>query len=327
MTRKKSNWLSVKNIVSKCIFTILFIILKIREIQSLMSRKNLVANFAILMVLFLMLSCGGPSIKNIGGIILKVEYPGQNISSIETNLENRLSVLSATPENITSSVTGNVIQFELPSVFDTTMVRSLVEWDRSFRLCRGIDPFVKVRVREELANLINISEKIKPYKPSSMIGLVTDRNRKEVIAKISSKAFKEKFPEVRDYYWGVKKMEEMSALFMESSSSAFITEDMFSELEGYASEDNTEGVFSLQLKEEFSDRIGQLTGNDSVYLFHIFHREVYISKIIKPHITRPNFGMSGAFSVSEAKALGAIWASEDIEPTVKILSLDVLEGK
>ena len=139
--------------------------------------------------------------------------------------------------------------------------------------------------------------------------------------------FKEKFPEVRDYYWGVKKMEEMSALFMESSSSAFITEDMFSELEGYASEDNTEGVFSLQLKEEFSDRIGQLTGNDSVYLLHIFHREVYISKIIKPHITQTNFQMAGAFSIAEAEALGAIWNGEEIQPGVKIVGLELFGGK
>jgi len=302
-------------------------ILIINEIQSHMSHKNLVVNFAILMVLFLMLSCGAPSVKNIGGTTLKVEYRGENINSVATTLEERLSVLSPTPENITASITGTIIQFELPTVFDTAMVRSLVEWDRSFRLCRGLDPSVKVRVRAELGDLINISEKIKPYKPSSMIGLVTDSQRNAVIAKITSKAFKEKFPEIRDYYWGVKKMEGMSALFMESSSSAFITEDMFSDLYGYASDDNTEGVFDLELNKVYADRIGQLTGNDSVYLLHIFHREVYISKIIKPHITQTNFQMAGAFSVTEAEALGAIWNGEEIEPGVKVVSLDVLEGK
>ena len=291
-----------------------------------MPRKNLILPFAILMGLFLMPSCGAPSVKNIGGTILKVEYPGQNINSTATTLTERFSVLSAAPENITSSITGSVIQFELPAVFDTAMVRSLVEWDRSFRLCRGLDPSVKVRVRKELEEFITISKKIKPYKPSSMIGLVTDSQRKEVIAKITSKAFKEKFPEVRDYYWGVKKMEGMSALFMESSSSAFITEDMFSDLYGYASDDDTEGVFDLELNKVYSDRIGQLTGNDSVYLLHIFHREVYISKIIKPHITQTNFQMAGAFSVLEAEALGAIWNGEEIAPGVKILSLEVLEG-
>jgi len=302
-------------------------ILIINEIQSHMSHKNLVVNFAILMVLFLMLSCGAPSVKNIGGTTLKVEYRGENINSVATILEERLSVLSTTPENITASITGTIIQFELPSVFDTTMVRSLVEWDRSFRLCRGLDPSVKVRVRAELADLINISEKIKPYKPSSMIGLVTDSQRDEVITKITSKSFKEKFPEVRDYYWGVKKMEGMSALFMESSSSAFITEDMFSDLYGYASDDNTEGVFDLELNKVYADRIGQLTGNDSVYLLHIFHQEVYISKIIKPHITQLNFQMAGAFSVLEAEALGAIWNGEEIPPGVKVVGLDVLDGR
>jgi len=292
-----------------------------------MSNKNLVVNFSILMVLFLVLSCGGPTVKNLGGIILKVEYTGQNINNVESNLAKRLSVLSATPENITSSISGNFIQFELPSMFDTAMVRSIVSWDRSFRLCRGLDPSVKIRVRNELADLINFSEKEKPYKPSSMIGLVTDSNRNEVIAKINSKSFKEKFPAVRDYYWGVKKMEGMSALFMESSNSAFITEDMFSDIYGYASDDETEGVFDLELNKVYSDRIGQLTGNDSVYLLHIFHQEVYISKIIEPHITQTNFQMAGAFSVSEAKALGAIWNGEEIEPGVKVVGLNVFEGK
>jgi len=292
-----------------------------------MSRKILVLNFAILMGLFLMLSCGAPTVKNIGGIILKVEYPGQNISSVATNLEERLSALSPAPENITSSITGNLIEFELPAVFDTAMVRSLVAWDRSFRLCRGLDPSVQVRVRAELADLINLSEKTKPYKPSSMIGLVTDNQRKEVITKITSTTFKEKFPEIRDYYWGVKRMEGMSALFMESSSSAFLTEDMFSDIYGYASDDNTEGVFDLELNKVYADRIGQLTGNDSVYLLHIFHRAVYISKIIKPHITQTNFQMAGAFSVSEAKALGAIWNGEELPSGVKIVGLELVEGK
>lgn len=279
------------------------------------------------MVLFLMLSCGGPSVKNTGGIILKVECADQSAGRIATNLTERLSVLSQNPENITASITDHVIEYELPGVFDTAMVRSLVEWDRSFRLCRGLNPSEIVSIRKELGNLVSLSEKMKPYKPTSMIGLVSDQHRNKVIAKITSKAFKEKFPAVRDYYWGVKEMEGKSALFMESSSSAFITEDMFSELEGDATEDETEGVFSLQLKEEYSDRIGQLTGNDSVYLLHVFHREVYISKIIKPHITRPNFGMLGAFSVAEARALGAIWNSEEIQPGVKVVSMEVLERK
>lgn len=296
-----------------------------KEIQSPMSHKNLILSFAILMGLFLMLSCGAPSVKNIGGTLLKVEYTGQNISSVATTLAERFSILSAAPENNTSSITGNLIQFELPTVSDTAMVRSLVEWDRSFRLCRGLDPSVKLRIRAELGDLITISEKTKPYKPSSMIGLVTDSKRKEVIAKISSKAFNEKFPEVRDFYWGVKKMEGMSALFMESSSSAFITEGMFSDLYGYASDDDTEGVFDLELNIVYADRIGQLTGNDSIYLLHIFHREVYISKIIKPHITQTNFGMSGAFSVLEAEALSAIWASEEIQPDAKVVGLELLE--
>lgn len=291
-----------------------------------MSHKKLMLPFATLMGFFLMLSCGAPTVKNIGGTILKVEYTGQDINNTATTLTERLSILSPTPENITSSINGKVIQFELPSVFDTTMIRSLVEWDRGFRLCRGLDPSVKLRIKKELADFIKTSEKIKPYKPTSMIGLVTDSQQKEVIAKITSKAFKEKFPEVRDYYWGVKKMEGMSALFMESSSSAFITEDMFADIYGYASDDDTEGVFDLELNSVYSDRIGQLTGNDSVYLLHIFHREVYISKIIKPHITQTKFGMSGAFSVAEAEALGAIWNGEEIVPGAKVVSLEVLEG-
>lgn len=303
----------------------MFLNLKTRENQSQMSGKNFVLSFAGFMVFFLMPSCGAPTVKNIGGIILKVECTDQNISGIATSLEERLSVLSATPENITASIDDKIIQFELPAVFDTTMVRSLVEWDRSFRLCRGLDPSVKLRVRAELASFINISEKTKPYKPSSMIGLVTDNKRKEVIAKITSKTFKEKFPEIRNYYWSVKKMEGMSALFMESSSSAFITEDMFSDIGGYPNDDHTEGEFELELKNVYSDRIGQLTGNDSVYLLHIFHKEVYISKIIKPHITRINFGMSGAFSVLEAEALGAVWASEEIQPGVKVVGLELFE--
>lgn len=292
-----------------------------------MSPKNLVLSVPILMILFLMLSCDGTSVKSMGGIILEVECTDKNVNSVETSLAERLSVLSTTPENITSSITDNIIQFELPAVFDTAMVRSVVEWDRSFRLCRGLDPSVKVRVRAELADLINISEKNKPYKSSSMVGLVTDSKRSEIIAKITSKAFKEKFPEVRDYYWGVKKMEGMSALFMESASSAFITEDMFSDLYGYASDDNSEGVFDLELNRVYEDRIGQLTGNDSVYLLHIFHQEVYISKIIKPHITQTKFGMAGAFSVPEAEVLGAIWNSEEIQPGVKVRSLDLLKSK
>ena len=292
-----------------------------------MSHKNWILSLSILMGFFLMLSCGAPTVKNIGGTILKVEYTGEDISNTVTTLTERLSILSTTPENMTASIDGKVIQFELPSVFDTTMIRSLVEWDRGFRLCRGLDPSVKLRVKKELAAFIQTSEKIKPYKPSSMIGLVTDSQRKKVIAKITSKAFKEKFPEVRDYYWGVKKMEGMSALFMESSSSAFITEDMFSDIYGYASDDNSEGVFDLELNTVYSDRIGQLTGNDSVYLLHIFHREVYISKIIKPHITQTKFGMSGAFSVAEAEALGAIWNGEEIEPGAKVVSLEVMEER
>ncbi len=292
-----------------------------------MSNKNFVLFFADLMIVVLISACGGPTVQNTGGTILKIQCPKENISTTQNKLLERLSTLSAAPENITSSITGDVIKIELPAVFDTTTVRSLVAWDRSFRLCRGLDPSVQRRVRTHLKNFLNIPEKTKPYKPSSMIGLVADDQREAVIANISSQAFKEQFPEVRNYYWGAKKMDGRNALFMESSSSAFISEDMFSRLEGYASKDNSEGEFGLQLKDDYADRIGQLTGNDSVYLLHIFHQEVYISKIIEPHITQPNFGMSGAFSVAEAKALGAIWASENLDPAVKIVSLNLVEGK
>jgi len=285
------------------------------------------STFTILTGILLITACGAPTIQNTGGTIVKIQCSDQDISITGSNLLERLSILSDEPENIDISITDQVIQFDLPAVFDTTMVRSLVEWNRSFRLCRGLNPSVQNRVSAYLADLINIPKKAKPYKPSSMIGLVADSQRKTVAAKISDKAFKEQFPEVRNYYWGAKKMDGKSALFMESSSSAFITEDMFSQLEGYASEDNSEGVFSLQLEEEYGDRIGQLTGNDSVYLLHIFHQEVYISKIIEPHITQTNFGMSGAFSVAEAKALGAIWASEDLDSGVKIIDLELVEGK
>jgi len=274
-----------------------------------------------------MLSCNVPTVENLGGTILKIQTDSQNIKTTEVTLKDRFSSFLDDPENMTSSIDGNIILLEFPGLFDTTMIRSMVEWDRSFRLCRGLDPSVQIKVRKHLSELLNISEKVKPYKPTSMVGLVSDNNQKKVIDKISSEEFKQQFPEVRDYYWGVKKMEGMSALFMESSSSAFITEDMFSQLEGFASEDETEGIFSLQLKEEYGERIGQLTGNDSIYLLHVFHREVYISKIIEPHITRVNFGMSGAFTVAEAKALGALWASEDIDQEVKIIALDTVKAE
>jgi len=280
------------------------------------------------MVLCLITSCEAPTtVENMGGSILKIQCTDQHIDATQKILLERLSILSESPESITSSIKDKLIQFELPSVFDTSMIRSLVEWDRSFRLCRGLDPSVQIRVREQLNESISIPQKTKPYKPTSMIGLIADDNKNNVINEITSPAFKQQFPEVRDYYWGVKKMDGMSALFMESSSSAFITEDMFSQLKGFASEDKTEGVFSLQLKDEYADRIGQLTGNDSIYLLHVFHKEVYISKIIEPHITQTNFGMSGAFTISEAKALGALWASEDIDPATKIIDLKLVDAK
>jgi len=44
-------------------------------------------------------------------------------------------------------------------------------------------------------------------------------------------------------------------------------------------------------------------------------------------ITQINFGMSGAFSVTEAKTLGAIWASEELDPAVKVINLELVESK
>ncbi len=286
-----------------------------------MSGKNFIFCFGFISILFFS-SCEAPTVETVGGTIVKIRGGNQVIKASQDILEARLSVLTKDPETIVTTLQGDVITIALPAVFDTSMVRSLIEWDRSFRLCHGLDPSIKTKVQESLSSVISIPTKKKPYKPSSMIGLVDDHNQEEVIRRITSPPFKKQFPEVRDYYWGAKKMDGKLALFMESSNSAFITEEMFQQFEGYADLTKKEGAFALHLKSEYEDHIGQLTGNDSTYLLHIFHKEVYISKIIEPHITQPNFGMSGAFSIIEAKALGAIWANSELKTPLTIISLE-----
>lgn len=288
-----------------------------------MLRNRLVYHLLFLLIFFI--SCSAPSIESEGGAKFSIQCNTDVLESTKSLLETRFAAISESPQHIKSSVENDLIHFELPAVTDSSAVRQLVEWDREFRLCRGLDPSVLERVRMALAEYISIPEKKKPYKPGSMIGLVSDNQRQSILDLIDSESFKSAFPEVRNHYWGVKKMDGKSALFMEASSSAFITGEMFEDLQGFASQDETEGVFSLQLKGDYSDRIGNLTGNDSTYLLHIFHDEVYISKIIVPHITQTNFGMSGAFSIMDAKILGALWASEDLDESVKLTKIELVK--
>ncbi|MDA9773518.1 hypothetical protein N9B82_01060 [Saprospiraceae bacterium] len=276
-----------------------------------------------------MISCAEKTLESEGGTRLKVEFKGDAgemaVQDAATILQGRLANLTETNYPIYVEAEGNMLSFDILGLAKTAGVKELVEWDRSMKLSYAINPSSYEPIRAFLADYVENVTDDKPYKASSMIGMVAAKDLEAVEGILNSEEFKNTFPEIGKYYWGEEKMDEKSALFCEAADTPFINESMFKKIGAFASKDGKDGILSLELLPEFTDRIGKLTGNDSTYLLHSFHNEVYISKIIKPHITSANFSMLGAFSPNDALVLSTLWNSEPLDGVFTVKSMAIVK--
>lgn len=287
---------------------------------------NTITKCFFLALLLSQFACTTPTVESIGGINLYVKFDknlaDSSIIKTAEKIKERIGKTTSKAEHITYKVNGSEVVFQLPGLMDKSSINNLATWDRMMRLCYSVEKSDIINIRNELGEFMYLAGGNKPYKSSSIIGLVREEHMYKVDSVMSEESFRQKFPMVKKSYWGVKKMEGKAALFMEAKDSPYIDEHMFQSISAYKSED--EGALSLELLPEYSDRIGSLTGNDSTFLLHIFHDEVYISKIIKPHITEPKFSMAGAFTTKDALILSTIWNTEEIEDNFEVEKLELI---
>ena len=271
--------------------------------------------FFLLFVTGILFSCT-PSVESMGGSHISINFSSDiesdTIESQVKLMSARLAQISIYPEAVSYELEGNSVMISLPGVRDTAAVKQLLLRSRMMKLCHSIPTRQFSEVRDYLAEYLYLPIADKPYKKASIIGLVAFDNKNKIEQVLASEAFKSKFPQVEKSYWGSQKADNRLALFLSSKGSPSIDESMYKHVEVYEGEDKSEGILSLELKEEFGKSLGPLTGNDSTYLLHIFHDEVYISKIIEPYIEGPAFSMKGAFSPMDAKVLAGLWNSEEI---------------
>lgn len=274
--------------------------------------------FFLLLCFGFLCSCSGPSLESTGGTEIELSS-SQSINADDiTSLVDRLKNFSSHPDAISFVVEGNNAKILAVGVTDTLSVKELITRGRMLKVVHAVPPSSYKKIQKYLSEYISSPSGDKPYKSKSMIGLVDDNNMAKVNEILASAEFKSMFPEAGQANFGVKKMNGKNALFIQDANSAVMDENMFEHLSAHEDSETGEGTFSLKLKDDYTDRISKLTGNDSTYLLHLFHDEVYISKIIKPHITSPSFGMAGAFTKRDAMVLAAIHNSAEVSTDLQL---------
>ena len=279
----------------------------------------------LLISCFFIVSCSSPTIDSVGGTIINIESTQQINERDAKTVVSRLKAISEYDDYIDYSIEKNKISINGIGIADTTSARQLIERSRMLKVVYAIPPSSYEPIRAFLGEYISSPIKEKPYKSSSLIGLVSQADLPKIKEYLNSPEFKSQFPEAGQFNFGVKLMEGKKALFIQDSSSPFMDESMFEQIGAYEDPDTGEGNLSLKLLESYADRIGKLTGNDSTYLLHLFHDEVYISKIIKPHITSPAFGMAGAFTTEDVIVLSTLWNSNELEQDLTIKSMQLIQ--
>ncbi len=282
----------------------------------------------IIFCLTFLFSCKLPTLDNVGGVLIEIESDTEISDEVAEILVDRLEYMSTHPDYVMYESQGNKIIVDGVGIDDTVSVKELVERNRMMKVVYAVEPSVKIEIQQYLKNFISKPTKTRPYKKSSLIGLVEKDNISTIDSLLSSEVFKSKFPSAGTYNYGVKLMEGKKALFIQDANSPYMDQNMFEEITPHNDPKKVgEGVLSLKLKDQYSDKIGQLTGNDSTYLLHLFHDEVYISKIIKPHITSPSFGMGGAFTPRDVLVHTILWLSQDIDQEIKVKSIKEIPKK
>lgn len=248
-----------------------------------------------------------------------------SISENDSNiLKGRLTEL--TNSSISVKEEDGIIMFTIPEYKDTSAVRQVLERSRMLKLFHSIPPKEIDQMKVYLAKYDVEQPTIdKPYKSKSTVGLLPISKKREFEKILFSPDFEEKFSDSLSIYYGAQQMENKLAIFMGEESQNYIDENMFTKVSRYQGENPEEGIFYLELKEEFADRLGPLTGNDSTYLLHVLDNEVYISKIIEPYIEGPIFSMSGVFTPQEVEIFSALWNSEDLETPVQVRHIEIIQ--
>lgn len=285
--------------------------------------------FLLFILISLLLSCKEPSLEKDGGIRLtiaaKEDISQSDFQKTKAVLKERLASISPFPEHVSIIEDNNQLQYNIPGLQDTAAVRQLTERNRMMRLAHAIPTRDFPAIREYLSDYITVPKSKKPYKPESMIGLVSYANQAKLEEILNSQDFREAFPQVANHYYGVKSMDSKLALFLEVDGSAIIDERMYAKVDVYEGEDPEEGIMTLLLNEDYATSLGPLTGNDSTYLLHIFHDEVYISKIIVPYIEGPAFSMSGAFSPRDVEVLTTIWKHDPLPISINVKEMELMK--
>ena len=278
--------------------------------------------------LAILASCKLPTLENVGGILIEIESEKEIPDELAEIIVERFEYFSTQPDYVMYESHGNKIIIDGVGISDTASIKELINRDRMMKVVYAVDKKYYKDIKSYLGDLISEPTKNRPYKKSSMIGLVRLENIDAVNQILSSSEFKEKFPKAGTHNYGVKLMEGQKALFIQDATSPFMDQTMFKEIIPRKDPKKVgEGALSLELKDEYADRIGKLTGNDSTYLLHLFHNEVYISKIIEPHITSPSFGMSGAFTPRDVMVHAVLWNTEDISQELKISKIKNIKAK
>jgi len=276
----------------------------------------------LLTISVLLFSCGIPTIETVGGTKINLTSPTPISEETAEILLDRLWMFSKHGDYLTYNIEDNNLTINAVGVSDQESIKELLAWNRMMKVVHAIPTSSYPEIRNTLSKYISTPSTKLPYKPTSLIGLVDKENKTRVLELINSTEFQSNFPKAGRAYFGIKKMEGKYALFIEDKTSVSMTEDMFKTIVAQEDTKNKEGRLSLELKEEYSENIGKLTGNDSTYLLHIFHDEVYISKIIKPHITSPSFGMAGAFSRRDVMVLSSIWNADELSQQLDLVAME-----
>lgn len=277
--------------------------------------------YLVIAISLLLFSCEIPSLETAGGTKILLSSTEDITKETAQTIVDRLLIFSSDPEFINYEIEGKKLTVKAVGVKDQDAITSVIQRDRMMKVTYAVPPSSYKPIAKYLNKYVVAPTTKLPYKPKSCIGLVAEKDKDDVLKLINSTEFETAFPEAGKAYFGIKKMEGKYALFIEDANSPAMTETMFEEIGAYRGKDPGEGQLSLTLKDEFADRIGKLTGNDSTYLLHIFHEQVYISKIIEPHITDPSFGMAGAFSTKDVMILSSLWNTENLKQNLKIVEM------
>ena len=278
--------------------------------------------YLVIAISLLLFSCDIPSLETVGGTKIILSSTKDITEETAQTIVDRLLIFSSDPEFIDYEIDGKNLTIKAVGVKDQEAIKSVIQRDRMMKVIYAVPPSSYKPIATYLKKYVVAPTTKLPYKPKSSIGLVEEKNKDAVMELIKSPEFHTAFPKTGKAYFGIKKMEGKYALFIEDANSPAMTETMFEEIGAYRGKDPGEGQLSLTLKDKFADRIGRLTGNDSTYLLHIFHDQVYISKIIEPHITDPSFGMAGAFSTKDVMILSSLWNTEDLKQDLTIVEMN-----